>query len=333
MEPMKAWLLDSLAGIDALRLGDFPDPAAAPGEVVLKLDYAALNPADRYLAEGQYPARPAFPHVLGRDGVGTIVSVGPGVTDWNPGDRAAVLRSDVGVNRPGTFAELAAVPADSIVPVPHGWTDEQAASATLVYCTAYQALTMWGDLPANAIVLITGASGGVGVATLHLAKAMGFTVVALSRSQQKQKVLRDMGADFTLDPQKPKWSMHVKDVLGPRRVDLAVDNIGGDDFNRLLDTLGASARVSCVGRLAGPVPQFNTAALFFRRLRIGGVAVGTYSRDEAHAAWDAVLELLNKTGARPVIDRVFPFADLPAAFARLAEGPMGKVLVRVREPA
>jgi NADPH2:quinone reductase len=83
-----------------------------------------------------------------------------------------------------------------------------------------------------------------------------------------------------------------------------------------------------VGRLAGEVPQFNTATLFFRRLRIGGVAVGAYTNQESRQAWKASLELLNKTGARPLIDRVFPFDQLPAAFARLARGPMGKVLVR-----
>jgi NADPH:quinone reductase len=88
-------------------------------------------------------------------------------------------------------------------------------------------------------------------------------------------------------------------------------------------------RISVVGRLAGPVPSFNTASLFFRRIRIGGVAVGTYSNAETLSAWNSVLQTLSRTGAKPLIDRVFPFAEVPAAFARLAEGPMGKVLARI----
>jgi NADPH2:quinone reductase len=83
-----------------------------------------------------------------------------------------------------------------------------------------------------------------------------------------------------------------------------------------------------VGRLAGEVPQFNTATLFFRRIRIGGVAVGAYTNQESHHAWNASVELLNKTGARPLVDEVLPFDQLPAAFAKLARGPMGKVLIK-----
>jgi NADPH2:quinone reductase len=97
----------------------------------------------------------------------------------------------------------------------------------------------------------------------------------------------------------------------------------------VLDTLGNWGKVSVVGRLAGPVPQFNTASLFFRRLRIGGVAVGSYTNAESRAAWNQILALLESTGARPLIDRVFTFDQLPAAFARLTEGPMGKVLLAV----
>ena len=91
---------------------------------------------------------------------------------------------------------------------------------------------------------------------------------------------------------------------------------------------GRIVALSVVGRLAGEVPQFNTASLFFRRIRIGGVAVGAYTNQESHHAWRASLELLNKTGARPLIDHVFRFEELPAAFDRLARGPMGKVLIK-----
>jgi NADPH2:quinone reductase len=93
--------------------------------------------------------------------------------------------------------------------------------------------------------------------------------------------------------------------------------------------LGDLGKVSVVGRLAGPVPSFNTASLFFRRLRLGGVAVGAYTNPECRAAWEEVLALLSRSGARPVVDRVFPFEELPQAFDRLAQGPMGKVLLQV----
>ena len=327
---MRAWLIDELKGIGGLHLADVPDPVPRPNDVLLQVHYAALNPADRYLAENQYPAKPSLPHILGRDGLGTVVQVGSEVKDARVGDRRAILRGETGGNRPGTFAQLVAVPAQDLVELPPGWSEPEAAGAVLVYLTAYQALTMWGPLPPPAVVLVTGASGGVGVATVQLAAALGHKVVALSRSPEKSRRLEQLGATLTLNPEDPQWRDALKSTLAPRRVDLAIDNIGGKLLPQVIDTLGDLGRVSLVGRLAGPVPSFNTAALFFRRLRLGGVAVGAWTNSEGRAAWQEVLSLLSRTGARPQVDQVFPFEQLPQAFERLAQGPMGKVLLAVR---
>jgi len=235
----------------------------------------------------------------------------------------------IGVERAGTFAERVAVPVESLVEVPTGWDEPEAAGATLVYLTAYQALTTWGALAAASVVLVTGASGGVGVASVQLAAAMGFTVVALSRSEKKRERLRQLGASICLDPALPGWRATLKKALASRRVDLAIDNIGGTLLPEVIDTLGDAGRVSLVGRLAGPVPSFNTAALFFRRIRMGGVAVGANTNAESRAGWQEVLSLLARTGARPLVDSVLPFDRLPQAFERLGAGPMGKVIVEV----
>jgi NADPH:quinone reductase len=328
---MRAWLLDNFTGVDGLRLAEAVDPLPKPGDVILNVRYAALNPADRYLAERRYPAQPKLPHILGRDGVGTVAELGAGVSAVRVGDRRSVLRGDIGVNQPGTFAQRVAVPQEYLVETPAHWTEQESAGATLVYLTAYQALTMWGPLPNSAFVLVTGASGGVGVAAVQLASAMGCTVLALSRSEEKSRRLRELGAAATFDPQDSKWRQAVKAMLGTRRVDLAIDNIGGKLLPEVIETLGELGKVSVVGRLAGPVPNFNTASLFFRRIRLGGVAVGAYTNSESRSAWQQVVELLNRTGARPRVDSVFPFEKLPEAFKRLAEGPMGKVLIQVPE--
>jgi NADPH2:quinone reductase len=238
-----------------------------------------------------------------------------------------ILRGEVGADRPGTFAERVVVPVESLAEVPAAWDEMEAAAAPLVYLTAYQALSMWGDLPTSSVVLVTGASGGVGVASVQLAVALGHTVVALSRSEDKRTRLRQLGASLCLDPGEAGWRLSLKNAVAPRRVELAIDNIGGALLPEVIDTLGNNGKVSLVGRLAGPVPSFNTATLFFRRIRIGGVAVGAYAPVESQAAWKSVLSLLARTGARPVVDSVLPFDHLPEAFACLAAGPMGKVLL------
>ncbi len=330
---MRAWLMHSFEGVDKLELTEVPDPQPGQGEALLRTRFAALNPADAFLARAMYPANPPLPHVLGRDGVGEVVAIGPGVDSVRVGDIVGVLRCDVGVSTWGTLAEKTVVCAASLARVPEGWTLEEMAGAPLAFLTAWQALTQWSDPaappPRGTVLLITGASGGVGIAALLLGKSMGLTVVALSRSAEKGARLKEMGADFVFDPAMPELRKAVLTALSPKRVDLAVDNIGGSLFNEVIAMLGYGGRVSVVGRSAGPVPEFNTASLFFRRNRVGGVAVSDFSPVAAQAAWKEIVSRLEAMGKRPVIDHVFAFAEVKQAFARLAQGPLGKVVVRV----
>jgi NADPH2:quinone reductase len=327
---MKAWLLDKIGdGIDKLRLTDVPDPAPAAGEVLLDGKYAAQNPADRYLAEGLYPAKPMLPHILGRDGMGVVARLGAGVNGIKSGDKMLLLRGPVGIERPGMLAEKCAVPIESLAPIPEGWSDEQSAGAATVLLTAHQAIFQWSDLPQSAVVLVTGASGGVGFATIELGVAQGHTVIGLSRDAEKSRKLHELGAAAIFNPNDPQWKKDCKDFLGRRRVDLAVDNIGGNLFNDVIDTLGNLGHVSVVGRLAGPVANFNTASLIFRRIKIGGVQVGAYTNEQTRAAWNQIIELLARRGSKPIVDSIFPMEKLRDAFERLAVGPMGKVLVKV----
>ncbi len=330
---MRAWLMDSFSGADHLRLAEVEDPHPAAGEVLLQMEYAALNPADAFLAQGQYPAKPSFPHVLGRDGVGVVIETGPGVTTPRVGETVGVLRCNNGVERWGTLAGKMAVPAVSTAPIPPGWSHEEMAGAPLVFLTAWQALTQWSDPPAppreGSVLLITGASGGVGVASVLLGKSMGLRIVALSRSAEKGERLKQLGADWVFDPADPKLRQNVSAAIAPAKVDLAVDNVAGPLFAQVVALLGYGGRISVVGRSAGPVPDFNTGTLFFRRNRIGGVAVADYSPEGAQETWNEIVRRLNAMNKRPITDRVFPFEEAKPAFARLAQGPMGKVLIRI----
>ncbi len=330
---MRAWLMDSYEGVEKLRLDEVPDPRPGAGQVAVRMIYAALNPADAFLALAQYPAKPKLPHVLGRDGVGEVVSVGAGVEGVQPGAIVGILRGETGVEVWGTLAEKTVVDSSHLVPVPAGWSLQEVAGAPLVYLTSWQALTQWSDPPAppkaGLVLLVTGASGGVGSASVLLGKSMGLTVVGLSRSAQKAEQLKQLGADFVFDPAAGGLRKQVLAAIAPRRVDLVVDNVGGALFNEVVAMLGYAGRISVVGRSGGAVPEFNTANLFFRRNRIGGVAVADYSAAEAKTVWNQIVTRLDALGKRPVVDSVFPFADVKAAFARLSQGPMGKVLVKV----
>jgi NADPH2:quinone reductase len=331
---MRAWLMDSYGGIESLRLDEVPDPRPGPNEVVLNVQFAGLNPADAFLASGMYPAKPRFPHVLGRDGAGEVAEVGSGVRDTRRGDTVGILRCDVGVDAWGTLAEKVIVPSESVAPLPKGWSLEEMAAAPLVFLTAWQALTQWSDPPAppprGSNVLVTGASGGVGVASVLLGKSMGLTVVALSRSLQKQARLKELGADFVFDPNDPHLVRTIGRALASKRLNLVIDSVGGALLPPLVGLLDYGGRVSIVGRSGGSVPEFNTATLLFRRIRMGGVAVGDYSGQEAQSIWREIVDRLEAIGRRPQIDVTVPFEKVKEGFSRLAQGPMGKVLVKIQ---
>jgi NADPH:quinone reductase len=330
---MRAWLMDSYEGVDKLRLGEVADPQPKQGDVLLGVRFAALNPADAFLAQAMYPAKPPLPHILGRDGVGVVLDVHPSVKHVTVGETVGIVRSEAGVEVWGTLAEKAVVPADSLVPVPPGWSAEEMAGAPLVFLTAWQALLQWSEPPAppprRSVLLVTGASGGVGVASVLLGKSMDLAVVALSRSVEKAARLKALAADFVFDPGDPELRKKVLAAIAPNKVDLVIDSVGGALFNQLVSMLGYGGRISVVGRSAGVVPDFNTASLFFRRNRIGGVTVSDYTPQVARPAWNEIVGRLAAIGRRPVVDRIFPFEEVKPAFARLQQGPMGKVIVRV----
>jgi NADPH:quinone reductase len=332
---MRAWLMDGYGGTGKLRLGKVPDPEPGPGEALLRMRFAALNPADAFLSLGQYPAKPVLPHVLGRDGVGDVMAVGSGVSNVAPGDIVGILRCDVGVETWGTLAEKTVVPAASLAKIPAGWSLEEMSGAPLTFLTAWQALTQWSDPPApppaGSTLLVTGASGGVGVASVLLGKSMGLDIVALSRSAEKAAKLKELGADFVFDPSDANLRKNVTAAISPKKIDLAVDNVAGPLFNQIIAMLGYGGRISVVGRSGGAVPEFNTGTLFFRRNRIGGVAVADFTAESAQETWKEIVARLAAMGRRPVIDGVYPFEEVKQAFARLSQGPMGKVLVRVAE--
>jgi len=330
---MRAWLIDSYDGVEQLRLGEVPAPLPGPAEVLLNMRYAALNPADAFLAQGLYPAKPTLPHILGRDGVGEVEALGPRVKNLHVRENVGILRCNAGVEMPGTLAEKVVVPAESVVRIPAGWSLEEMAGAPLVFLTAWQALTQWSDPPSppakRSVLLVTGASGGVGVASVLLGKSMNLIVVALSRDAEKRDKLKTLGADFVFDPADKNLVKSVSAAITPKKVDLTVDCVGGGLLPHVIPLLGHGGRLSIVGRSGGTVPEFNTATLLFRRIRMGGVSVGDYTAQAAQTVWKQIVSQLDATGQRPLIDSIVSFEEVKKGFVRLAQGPMGKVVVRV----
>lgn len=325
---MRAWRFHAFGKLENLSMEDIDLPEPGAGEVLLRVERAALNPADRYMVLGQYPKPGPLPFAVGRDASGTVERALSGGR-FQRGDRVALLRSDLGVSRTGTLAEYVAVPEESLAPLPDGWSLEEGAAGPLVHLTAYQALVDRGGLLPGEIVLVTGASGGVGSAAVVLASALGARVIALSRSASKREHLLAMGAEWVADPTGGQWEAEIKKMLGRGRVDLVVENLGGPFLQQCVNLLAAEGRIMLVGLLAGLTSELVLGHLIHKCVRIQGLSVSSYTAAASQAAWTRIAGLLETAHRRPLIDSVFPMTSVPEAFARLAEGPMGKVVVDV----
>ncbi len=323
---MKAWRFHEHGPVDQMRLEDVPQPELRPGEALVRIEYAALNPADRFLVMGKYPRAAKPPFTVGRDGVGVVETGGErGLV--SPGQRVVLLRSEVGVTRPGTLGQYVAVDEEALAPLPRGWSPAEAAAGPLVLLTAWQALVTEGEVGHGQTVLVTGASGGVGTAAVILAKALGARVVALSRSEEKRERLLELGADFVFDSDDPELVRRVQEALDGGRADVVVENLGGPFLQKAIHLTGFRGRVCVVGLLAGLKSELEIGTFLFKRIHIIGIAMGGQTPAQSREAWWRITELLERADKRPIVDSVFPFEQAPQAFGRLAEGPLGKVVI------
>lgn len=324
---MKAWRFDNFGDIANFTLRDVAEPEPAADEVLVRLKFAALNPADRLLVEGLYPGAGKLPLTVGRDGAG-VIERAPEGSRYRLGDQVVILRSEIGISRQGTLAEFVAAPEAVVAPLPEGWSLEEGAAAPLVYLTAWKALVTQGNLRAPENVLVTGASGGVGIAAVQLASALGATVVALSRDAGKREQLVRIGARAAVDSDAGDLEQQVGDAFGGG-ADLVIDNLAGPFMQKYLNMANLNARVMVIGLLAGRAAEIQLGLLLFKQTRIEGVHVGKFSPTEAQSAWASIVETLERAEARPLIEKVFPMDQVQEAFAHLRGGHLGKVLVDV----
>ena len=305
-----------------------PLRAAQNDEALVRIRAVGLNPADAFLIEGRYPGGPKPPFVCGRDAAGEVVQ-GDSAGQWKSGQKVAVIQSATTNLREGTLSEQQWVSAANLAPLPEGWSLAEAAAAPLVYQTAWKCLVGPGPLKPGRVVLVTGASGGVGLAAVHLAKGLGATVIALSRSPKKQERLKEQGADFVFSPNEEKLKDHIAQATNRKGIDVVVETVGGASVTQAMHLIGVGGRVSCVGVLAGVEASIPIPALMFKRASLHGILVSEDEPPVAQSAWKQIVDILTKTNRRPVVDRCFPFDQTREAFQHLRSDIFGKVVVEI----
>ncbi len=331
---MRAARLDSFGGPEALRYGDLPDPVPGAGQVLVRVRAAALNHLDLHVRAGNPAYKIPLPHVLGNDIAGEVVGTGervlvaPGVSCWecrpclegrdNLCRSYRILGADGGW---GGYAELCAVPARNLIPIPAGLSFEQAAAVPLTFLTAWHMLKGLGRTRPGETVVVMGAASGVGSAAIQLAKLLEARVIAVSSSEEKLAAARGLGADETL-LLGPAGLKPLRKLTGPAGADVVFEHVGGAFFPDLVRALAPGGRLITCGATAGPQVTLDLRHVFFKELSILGAKMGPQAELRGLMGYFASGRL------QAVVDKVFPLSEARAAHERLAaRQQFGKVVL------
>ena len=328
---MRAVRIHEDGGPEVLVLEEAPDPVAGPGEVLVRLRASALNHLDIWIRKG-LPSVPK-PRILGADGAGVVDAVGEGVNGFelgervvlNPGIEAGGGRIHViGEHGDGTNAELIAVPATNVHPIPDGLSFEEAAAFPLVFETAYRMLVTRAGLREGEWVLAWGIGGGVSTATLAIGKALGAKVIVTSSSEAKLEHARQLGADAAVNHTTGDVKAAVQEATGGRGADVVVESVGEATWATSLQVVAPGGRITVCGATSGPNPPAALHRVWWKQLSILGSTMGT-GEDFAGA-----YELVASGRARPVVDTVLPLEEIRAAHERLEAGEqLGKIVLTI----
>jgi NADPH2:quinone reductase len=320
---MKAICVRKTGGPDVLVLEDIPDPVPGEGQVVVRLHAAGVNPVDVYIRSAAQGRNPALPYVPGMDGAGVVEAVGPGVSGVAVGDRVYVSGT-APAPLSGTYAERALCAASQVHPLPSHLTFAQGAAVNVAYATAYRAIVDRARAQPGESILVHGGSGGVGIASIQIARAMGMTVLATAGTARGRALVAEQGAHHVFDHHAPDYLAAILAATGG--VDVVIEMIANLNLDKDLGLLARNGRVVVVGN-RGRV-EIDARQTMGRDAAILGMTLMNATPDDRvriHAAIDA--GLANRS-LRPVVGREFPLAEAAAAHVAVMEaGAYGKVVL------
>lgn len=328
---MRAVVVREFGPVDAHRVEELPDPAAGPGQVLINVAAVALNFSDRLMIQGIYQVKPDRPFVPGRDAAGVVAAVGDGVTRCAPGDRVLAV-----VTR-GAYAEKLAADESHCWVIPDDMDFTTAAAMGNVYLTAYLAAIERGRMKSGETVLVTGASGGVGLACVDIARARGGRVIVGVTSADKGALAQAHGAahvvDLSADDLRAALRDEISEATNGAGVDLVLDLVGGDVFDAALRTLSMNGRLISIGFASGRVPEAKANYLLLKNISVGGAYVDPHIADapgRVAAAFGEMFDMYRRGEIHPEIMAIRPLDEFASALGLFdARGVRGKIVLTV----
>jgi len=318
---MRAIRIHAFGGLERLTLEDVPVPRPGAGEVLVKVAAAGVNPADTYIRSGAYAVKPRLPFTPGFDAGGEVESVGPGVYESKPGRRVYVA-----FTLGGTYAEYVVAKGFQVHPLPEGLSFEQGAGIGVPYAAAYRALFGRARARYGETVLIHGASGGVGLAAVQLARAAGLTVIATAGSEKGRRLVLEQGAHHALDHASPDSMTELRTFLKGDGVDIIIEMLANENLDRDLQALAFKGRVVVVGN-RGRI-EIDPRMTMTGETSILGMSLWNLSPEGLAAVHAALAPGLADGSLHPVVGRTLPLSEAARAHEAVLEpGAHGKILL------
>jgi putative PIG3 family NAD(P)H quinone oxidoreductase len=321
--------LPTYGGPDALTWTEVPDPVPGAGEVLVEVAATAVNRADLLQRQGHYPPPPGAPPYPGLECSGRIVGIGDGVAGWTTGAEVCALLAG------GGYAELVAVPAGQLLPIPAGMSVVEAASLPEVACTVWANVMMTARLQPGQVFLVHGGAGGIGTMAIQVANRYGARVFCTAGTEPKRQRCRELGADVAIDYRQEDFVARVKEETGGHGADVILDNMAGKYLARNVDALATGGRLVVIGLQGGLTGELNLGLLMAKRASVASASLRARpvaEKAEIVAAVGASLWPAIEAGEiHPVVDRVLPIEKAAEAHRLVEAGEqIGKVVLAVR---
>jgi NADPH2:quinone reductase len=318
---MKAIRVREFGGPEVMRVGEVPDLHPSPGQVVVGVKAAGVNPVDTYIRSGMYARLPSLPYTPGVDAAGVVESVGEGVTRVTVRDRVYVAWS-----LSGTYAEQALCAESQVHPLPERVSYAQGAAVHVAYSTAYYGLFLRAGAIPGETVLVHGASGGVGVAAVQLARAAGMTVIGTAGTDKGREMVVQQGAHHALDHRASDYLQQVLALTGGRGVNVVLEMLANVNLSKDLGVLAQGGRVVVIGN-RGTV-EIDPRMTMARNASILGFALFNVSETESARIHTALGASLENGTLRPLVGQEMPLAEAPRAHRAVLEpGAHGKIVL------
>jgi NADPH2:quinone reductase len=318
---MKAIRVHEFGPPEVMKLVEAADLRPGPGQVVVRVKAAGVNPTDAYSRSGSYARKPPLPYTPGSDAAGLVEAVGEGVTAVRPGDRVYTSGT-----ASGAYAEQALCEAWQVHCLPENVSFSQGAGLYIPYGTAYRALFMRAKARPAETVLVHGASGGVGTAAVQLARAAGMTVIGTAGSERGRKLVQEQGARHVLDHSAPGYLDRLPALTGDRGVDVLLEMLANVNLAGDLQVLAPGARLVVIGS-RGTI-ELNPREIMWSQATVLGMTLYKTSQSEKTEIFAALEAGLREGTLRPVVGTEMPLADAPRAHHQVMEArAFGKIVL------